>query len=85
MQNVPQFSGLLAKKSRLGIEQSNIGNSLDLSMPVMDRALFHSDNSYFIPHVSVAGTCCKTNLPSNTAFRGFGGPVEPPACPLLCI
>ena len=22
----------------------------------------------------VRGHCCKTNLPSNTAFRGFGGP-----------
>ena len=41
---------------------------------VLDRALFHTDNCYFSPNVSVQGTCCRTNLPSNTAFRGFGGP-----------
>jgi xanthine dehydrogenase/oxidase len=27
-----------------------------------------------VPHLRVQGHCCKTNLPSNTAFRGFGGP-----------
>ncbi|XP_050804387.1 xanthine dehydrogenase/oxidase isoform X3 [Gopherus flavomarginatus] len=53
---------------------SNGGNSEDLSMAVMDRALFHLDNSYNIPNVKGVGTVCKTNLPSNTAFRGFGGP-----------
>ncbi|NXV76184.1 XDH oxidase, partial [Atlantisia rogersi] len=53
---------------------SNGGNSIDLSYGVMDRALFHLDNSYNIPNVSSVGTVCKTNLPSNTAFRGFGGP-----------
>eukprot|EP01027_Heterolobosea_sp_BB2_P006788 GEZU01010200.1.p1 GENE.GEZU01010200.1~~GEZU01010200.1.p1 ORF type:complete len:1417 (-),score=493.17 GEZU01010200.1:84-4334(-) len=53
---------------------SNAGCSLDLSYAVMDRALFHIDNCYYIPHVRVTGTCCYTNLPSNTAFRGFGGP-----------
>lgn len=41
---------------------------------VMDRALLHLDNSYNIPNVSAVGTVCKTNLASNTAFRGFGGP-----------
>ncbi|KAJ8309320.1 hypothetical protein KUTeg_014194 [Tegillarca granosa] len=41
---------------------------------VMDRAMFHSDNAYKIPNLSVTGYCCKTNTPSNTAFRGFGGP-----------
>lgn len=40
----------------------------------MDRAMFHSDNAYKIPNLSVTGYCCKTNTPSNTAFRGFGGP-----------
>lgn len=40
----------------------------------MDRAVFHMDNSYKIPNVEVQGYVCKTNLPSNTAFRGFGGP-----------
>jgi xanthine dehydrogenase large subunit len=53
---------------------SNGGFSMDLSMAVLERALLHSDNAYFIPHFRVTGRICKTNLPSNTAFRGFGGP-----------
>lgn len=36
--------------------------------------MFHFENSYYIPNVCVRAWCCKTNLPSNTAFRGFGGP-----------
>ena len=40
----------------------------------MERALFHMENSYNIPHMCGTGYLCKTNLPSNTAFRGFGGP-----------
>ena len=40
----------------------------------MDRALFHVDNCYNIPNVSVTGRLCRTNLPSTTAMRGFGGP-----------
>merc|ERR1719373_1107092 len=47
---------------------------MDLSFSVMERAMFHSDNCYKVPHLRVRGHCCKTNLPSNTAFRGFGGP-----------
>ncbi|XP_029448890.1 xanthine dehydrogenase/oxidase isoform X2 [Rhinatrema bivittatum] len=53
---------------------SNGGNSQDLSHSVMERALFHIDNTYKIPNVRAQGYVCKTNLPSNTAFRGFGGP-----------
>ena len=53
---------------------SNGGNSLDLSMAVMDRALLHIDNAYSIPVINAVGKVCKTNIPSNTAFRGFGGP-----------
>ncbi|XP_057599156.1 xanthine dehydrogenase/oxidase isoform X2 [Hippopotamus amphibius kiboko] len=53
---------------------SNAGNSQDLSHGIMERALFHMDNSYKIPNVRGTGRLCKTNLPSNTAFRGFGGP-----------
>ena len=36
--------------------------------------MFHCENAYYIPNVRVRGYVCKTNLPSNTAFRGFGGP-----------
>jgi xanthine dehydrogenase large subunit len=53
---------------------SNGGWSLDLSIPICDRALFHLDNVYHIEHADFRGRVCKTNLPSNTAFRGFGGP-----------
>jgi xanthine dehydrogenase molybdopterin binding subunit/xanthine dehydrogenase small subunit len=53
---------------------SNGGWSQDLSQAVTDRALFHLDNAYFIPSVEFSGQVAKTNLSSNTAFRGFGGP-----------
>merc|ERR1719187_164268 len=53
---------------------NNAGWTMDLSFSVMERAMFHSDNSYKVPNLRVKGHCCKTNLPSNTAFRGFGGP-----------
>ena len=50
------------------------GHSLDLSRPILQRALFHVDNAYELPNVDVAGRVCRTHKPSNTAFRGFGGP-----------
>uniref|UniRef100_A0A8C9SVW9 Xanthine dehydrogenase/oxidase n=1 Tax=Scleropages formosus TaxID=113540 RepID=A0A8C9SVW9_SCLFO len=53
---------------------SNAGNSADLSLSILERALFHMENCYNIPHIRGMGYMCKTNLPSNTAFRGFGGP-----------
>jgi xanthine dehydrogenase molybdopterin binding subunit/xanthine dehydrogenase small subunit len=53
---------------------SDGGWALDLSQAVTDRAFFHLDNSYYIPAVEFRGQVAKTNLSSNTAFRGFGGP-----------
>ena len=53
---------------------NNAGWTMDLSFAVIECALFRSTNSYNVPHMRVQGRCCKTNLPSNTAFRGFGGP-----------
>lgn len=50
------------------------GSSSDLTMAILERAMFHVDNSYFIPNLRVIGNAWKTNIPSNTAFRGFGGP-----------
>ncbi|KAA0678132.1 xanthine dehydrogenase molybdopterin binding subunit [Roseomonas genomospecies 6] len=50
------------------------GMSLDLSNGVVDRAMFHADNAYYLPTARVTGHRCKTNTVSNTAFRGFGGP-----------
>ncbi|XP_063893712.1 xanthine dehydrogenase [Helicoverpa armigera] len=52
----------------------NAGNSMDISCSMMERALVHVDNCYFIPNAEVHGYLCKTNMPSNTAFRGFGAP-----------
>ncbi len=62
---------LMAYKVELN---SNAGSSTDLSLAILERAVFHADNAYFIPNISVVGKAWKTNLPSNTAFRGFGGP-----------
>jgi xanthine dehydrogenase large subunit len=53
---------------------SDGGWSLDLSTAVTDRALFHLDNAYYFPHVEFSGRVARTNVSSNTAFRGFGGP-----------
>ncbi|KAK6306886.1 hypothetical protein J4Q44_G00220340 [Coregonus suidteri] len=53
---------------------NNAGNSMDLSLSIMERALFHMENSYSIANIRGRGYMCKTHLPSNTAFRGFGGP-----------
>ncbi|MBO0819737.1 MAG: xanthine dehydrogenase molybdopterin binding subunit [Nocardiopsaceae bacterium] len=50
------------------------GWSLDLSEPVLARALCHIDNAYYLPSVRVQGRVAKTNKTSATAFRGFGGP-----------
>ncbi|MFE5966949.1 xanthine dehydrogenase molybdopterin binding subunit [Streptomyces sp. NPDC056463] len=50
------------------------GWSLDLSEPVVARAMCHIDNVYWIPHARVTGRIAKTHKVSNTAFRGFGGP-----------
>ncbi len=61
----------------IGIEMelsASCGMSADLSDAIVDRAMFHSDNAYFLPHAKIVGHRVKTNTVSNTAFRGFGGP-----------
>ncbi len=50
------------------------GYSADLSGGICDRAMFHADNCYWLPDVSITSKRVKTNTVSNTAFRGFGGP-----------
>jgi xanthine dehydrogenase large subunit len=50
------------------------GCSVDLSIGVVDRAMFHADNAYFLPEFKILTRRVKTNTVSNTAFRGFGGP-----------
>ncbi|MGE5430872.1 MAG: molybdopterin cofactor-binding domain-containing protein [Syntrophomonadaceae bacterium] len=52
----------------------NAGASADLSPAILDRTLFHSTNSYYIPNVKATAYSLRTNLPPNTAFRGFGAP-----------
>jgi xanthine dehydrogenase large subunit len=53
---------------------SRCGYSADLSLGVNDRAMFHSDNAYYYPAVSIKSRRLRTHTVSNTAFRGFGGP-----------
>ncbi len=52
----------------------NSGAVSDLSTAILERTLFHSTSSYFVPNVFATGYCCRTNIAPNTAFRGFGGP-----------
>jgi xanthine dehydrogenase molybdopterin binding subunit len=53
---------------------SDGGIASDLSFAIMERAMLHADSAYYVPHVSVVARVWRTNLPSNTAMRGFGGP-----------
>jgi len=52
----------------------NAGAAADLSPAIMERTLFHCTNTYFVPNARATVYSCRTNLPPNTAFRGFGGP-----------
>ena len=53
---------------------SDGGAFTDLSHPILERAMFHCTGAYHVPHTRIRGQVCRTNLPPNTAFRGFGGP-----------
>src|SRR5687768_1895218 len=53
---------------------SRCGATVDLSLAINDRAMFHADNCYFLPAVEILSRRLKTHTVSNTAFRGFGGP-----------
>ena len=69
--------GLDAEFNILAFEATyyqNAGAAADLSPAIMERTLFHATNSYFVPNVTLTAYSCRTNLPPNTAFRGFGGP-----------
>lgn len=52
----------------------NCGHSPDLSDAIVDRAMFHVDNTYFLEHCHIDGHRLKTHQVSHTAYRGFGGP-----------
>lgn len=63
------------KLSAVRVDMSlNMGNTNDLSVPVLDRALLHCQNCYDIENVQFIGRVYKSHSPSSTAFRGFGGP-----------
>ena len=53
---------------------ADAGWSLDLSLPILWRAMFHADNCYYVPAMDLTGFLVKTHKTSQTAFRGFGGP-----------
>ncbi len=53
---------------------SDGGAYADLSPAVMGRAMTHIDNAYYLPNARIVGKVCRTHMPPNTAFRGFGGP-----------
>lgn len=50
------------------------GHSPDLSEAIVDRAMFHCDNAYYLSAADIVGYRCRTDTVSHTAFRGFGGP-----------
>lgn len=69
--------GFDSQGSILGIEfdqAARCGMSYDLSMAICDRAMFHADNAYYLPHARITSYRCKTHTVSSCAFRGFGGP-----------
>jgi len=66
-----QTGRIVGLRAELG---ARCGYSPDLSAAIVDRALFHIDNCYFLDAVEVTGYPCRTSTVSNTAFRGFGGP-----------
>ena len=54
--------------------QSNCGAVADVSTSVLERAMLHADNAYYIENMRVIGRPCRTNIHPATAFRGFGAP-----------
>jgi xanthine dehydrogenase molybdopterin binding subunit len=53
---------------------ANGGAFADLSMAILERSMLHAENVYYIPNIKIQGRVWLTNVPPNTAFRGFGGP-----------
>ncbi|KAM4559970.1 aldehyde oxidase 1-like [Odontesthes bonariensis] len=53
---------------------ANAGCAVDESTLIAEKILLHMDNAYNIPNLRGRAASCRTNLPSNTAFRGFGVP-----------
>ncbi|MFH1321249.1 MAG: xanthine dehydrogenase molybdopterin binding subunit [Bacteroidota bacterium] len=61
--------------SAIDVEQNaDAGAATDLTMAILERTMMHAENCYYIPNMQITGNPWKTNLPPNTALRGFGGP-----------
>ncbi|MBO6574395.1 MAG: molybdopterin-dependent oxidoreductase [Rhodothermales bacterium] len=56
------------------LHYQNAGATADLSPGVLERTLYHATGSYRVPNARLFAASCRTNIPPNTAFRGFGGP-----------
>jgi xanthine dehydrogenase large subunit len=50
------------------------GACADISLAVLGRSFLHVCGSYRIPNVRAHAMSCRTNIPPNNAFRGFGVP-----------
>jgi len=69
--------GFNAEGIVLGLETklfADGGAYTDISPSVVQRAILHSDNAYYVKNWSISGVACKTNHHPHTAFRGFGAP-----------
>lgn len=53
---------------------ANGGYYEDFTEAIMERSVLCLNGCYHIKDIKITGSCCKTNYPANTAFRGFGAP-----------
>ena len=64
--------GFNEEGSILGIDldlAARCGFSADLSGPISDRAMFHSDNAYYFPDVRIRSCRCRTNTAATTGHN----------------
>lgn len=50
------------------------GACADISLAVLGRSFLHVTGSYRVPNTRATAVSCRTNIPPNNAFRGFGVP-----------
>ena len=50
------------------------GACADISLAVLGRSFLHVSGSYNVPNIRITAVSCRTNIPPNNAFRGFGVP-----------
>ncbi|OGS52643.1 MAG: hypothetical protein A3J79_01330 [Elusimicrobia bacterium RIFOXYB2_FULL_62_6] len=50
------------------------GACADISTAVLGRSFLHVSGSYRVPNIRATAVSCRTNIPPNNAFRGFGVP-----------